>query len=174
MSDETNDAEQEQQGTGGQGQGRLHGALPLVGGVAAAAAAGAIAVVARKALSGDGDGNAGAAGELEREGAEDEREPTSFEDLDQVADDISGLADQLRAEAEGERDFKRLVEIADAISEYADQAADAFGAVASGSDDGEGSGGRVTDDLMDRVQGLTAKAREPVGAGSTRGEDDAS
>ena len=173
MADETNETEQEQNGSDGQAQGRLQGALPLVVGVAAAAAAGVVAVVARKALSGDGDGNAGDAGEQERQGAEEEREPTSFEDLDQVADDISGLTDQLRAEAEGERDFKRLVEIADAISEYADQAANAFEAASSGSDDDDGSGGRVTDDLMSRVQGLTAK-REQVGVGSTPGEDDAS
>jgi hypothetical protein len=164
MADETNGTEQE--------QGRLQSALPLVVGVAAAAAAGAIAVVARKALSGQGAGRAGGGDEG---GDDEERDPTSFEDLDQVADDVSGLVDQLRAAAaaEGERDFKRLVEIADAISEYADQAANAFEAAASGSDD-KGSGGRVTDDLMSRVQGLTTKAREQVGVDSSRGEDGAS
>jgi hypothetical protein len=169
MADETNGTEQEQKGLDGQAQGRLQGALPLVVTVAAAAAAGAIAVVARKALSGQGAGRAGG-------GDDEERDPTSFEDLDQVADDVSGLVDQLRsaAAAEGERDFKRLVEIADAISEYADQAASAFEAAASGSDDDEGSGGRVTDDLMSKVQGLTDKAREQVGVGSSRGEDGAS
>lgn len=57
---------------------------------------------------------------------------------------------------------------------HADQAANAFGAASSGSDDDKGSGGRVTDDLMGRVQGLTEKAREHVGVGSTQGEDDAS
>jgi hypothetical protein len=166
MADETNGTEQEQNGSDGQVQGRLQGALPLVVGVAAAVAAGAIAVVARKALSGEGDAG----------GDEEERDPTSFEDLDQVADDLSGLVDQLRsaAAAEGERDFNRLVEIADAISEYADQAVNAFEAAASGSEDDEGSGGRVTDDLMSRVQGLTAKVREQVGAGSSREEDGAS
>jgi hypothetical protein len=167
MADETNGTEQEQKGLDGQAQGRLQGALPLVVTVAAAAAAGAIAVVARRALSGDGDGRAGG-------GDEEERGPTSFEDLDQVADDLSGLVDQLRSAAEGERDSKRLVEIADAISEYADQAASAFEAAASGSDDDGDSGGRVTDDLMSKVQGLTDKAREQVGVGSSRGEDGAS
>jgi hypothetical protein len=166
MADETNGTEQEQNGSDGQVQGRLQGALPLVVGVAAAVAAGAVAVVARKALSGEGDADAGG-------GDEEERDPTSFEDLDQVADDLSGLVDQLRsaAAAEGERDFKRLVELADAISEYADQAVNAFEAAASGSEDDEGSGSRVTDDLMSRVQGLTAKAREQVGVSSSREED---
>jgi hypothetical protein len=166
MADETNGTEQDQEGRDGQEQGRLQGALPLVVSVAAAAAAGAIAVVARKALSGEGKGP-------DEGGDEQERDPTSFEDLDQVADDLSGLVDELRSAAsgEGERDFKRLVEIADAISEYADQAANAFEAAASGSDDDEGSGGRVTDDLMSRVQGLTARVREQVGVGSSRGED---
>lgn len=162
MADETNGMEQEQNGSGGQAQGRLRGALPLVVGVAAAAAAGAIAVVARKARSGEGDGG-GRVG--------DGGEPTSFRDLDRVADDLAGLTDELRAEAEGEQDFDRLVEIADAISEYADQAAHAFEAAASGSE-GDSSGGRVTDDLMSRVQGLTTKAREQVGVGATQGEDD--
>jgi hypothetical protein len=163
MADETNGTEQEPQGHDGQAQGRLQGAMPLVVSVAAAAAAGAIAVVARRALS--GDGRAGG-------GDEQERDPTSFEDLDQVADDFSRLVDQLRsaAAAEGERDSKRLVEIADAISEYADQAASAFEAAASGSGDDEGSGSRVTDDLMSRVKRLTAKVSEQVGVGSSRGE----
>jgi hypothetical protein len=169
MADETNGREQEQKEGDGQAQGRLQGALPLVVSVAAAAAAGAIAVLARKALSGQGDAAPGG-------GGEDERDPTSFEDLNQVADDVSGLVDQLRsaAAAEGQRDFKRLVEIADAISEYADQAANAFEAAGSGSEDDEGSGIRVTDDLMSRVQGLTAQAREQVGVGSSHAKDGAS
>jgi hypothetical protein len=158
MADETNGTEQ---GSEGQVQGRLQGAMPMVVSVAAAVAAGAVAVVARKALSGEGVGRAGGGGE--------DRDPTSFDDLDRVADDLSGLVDELRsaAAAEGERDFDHLVKIADAISEYADQAATAFDAAASGSDDDEGSSGRVTDDLMTRVQGLTADAREQVDAGST-------
>ena len=166
MADGTTGTEQEEQGRDGQAQGRLQGSLPLVLSVVAAAAAGAIAVVAQKALSGQGDRRAG-------RGDEEEGDPTSFEDLDQVADDLSGLVDQLRsaAAAEGERDFKRLVEISDAISEYGDQAANAFEAAKSGSDDDEGSGSRVTDDLMSKVQGLTAKVQEQVGVGSSRGAD---
>ena len=162
MADETNGNEQDLQESGGQAQGRLQGAMPLVVSVAAAAAAGAAAIVARRALSGEGGGRAGG-------GDGEERGPTSFDDLDQVADDLSGLVDELRsaAAAEGERDFKHLVEIADAISEYADQAATAFEAEESGSDDDEEASGRVTDDLMSRVQGLTADAPEQVGADSS-------
>ena len=123
----------------------------------------AAAIVARRAFSGEGAGRAG-------RGDEEERDPTSFDDLDQVADDLSALVDELRSAAEGERVFSHLVKIADAISEYADQAATAFDAAASGSDDDEGSSGRVTDDLMSRVQGLTADVREQVGVGSSPGE----
>jgi hypothetical protein len=166
MPEETNGTEQEQQGSDGETQGRLQGALPLVVGIAAAAAAGTIAVVARKALSGEKDGRAG-------KGDQGERDATSFEDLDQVAEDLSRLVDQLRSAvaSEGEHDFQRLVEIADTISEYADQAASAFDAAGSGSDENTGTGGRVTDDLMSRVQGLTAKAREQVSVGSSGGAD---
>jgi hypothetical protein len=162
MADETNGTEQDLQGSAGQAQGRLQGAMPLVVSVAAAAAAGAVAVVARRARSGEGARRAGG-------GGDEERDPTSFDDLDQVADDLSALVDELRsaAAAEGERDFDHLVEIADAISEYADQAATAFEAAGSDSDDDEGSSGRVTDDLMSRVQGLTAGEREQADESSS-------
>jgi len=166
MAEQTKGTQQEQQGGEGQAQGRLQGAMPLVVGIAAAAAAGAVAIVARRALSGD---------EAPRpsggDGGKEERDPTSFQDLDQVAADLSGLVDELRstAAAEGERDFDQLVKITDAISEYADQAAAAFHAAASDSD--RETSGRVTDDLMNRVQALTEEVRERVGVGSQRAAD---
>lgn len=149
--------EQTQQGGG------FQAAVPLLASVAAGAAAGAIAVVARKALSGDG-GDEGERGD----GASGREEDggTAFEDIEQVADDLAGLVDQLRAEAQGEPDFRRLVELSDAISEYADQAANAFEASAGSDGEGEASEGRVTDDLMSRIGELTGGAREKAGAGA--------
>jgi hypothetical protein len=138
--------------------GGFQGAVPLLASVAAGAAAGAIAVVARKALSGDG-GDQGEGGE-EASGREQDG-GTAFDDIEQVADDLAGLIDELRAEAEGEPDFRRLIELADAISEYADQAANAFEASA-GSDEGDAPERRVTDDLMSRIGELTRREREPA------------
>ena len=154
--------EQNEQGGG------FQGAVPLLASVAAGAAAGAIAVVARKALSGNGD--EGERGDEASQTSEAEQDRgTAFEDIDQVADDLAGLVDELRAEAEGEADFRRLVELADAISEYADQAANAFEASA-GSDDQERSERRVTDDLMSRIGELTGGEREEPGSNRAQRE----
>ena len=140
----------------------LQGAGPILASVAAGAAAGAIAVVARRALSGGDDDGGG----REQEEQGDGGAATSFDDLGRVADDLSGLVDELRSAAEGERDFRRLVEIADTISEYADQAANAFEAAAKGSDEGEEeeSERRVTDDLMGRLEELTRGEHEQAAA----------
>jgi hypothetical protein len=149
--------EQTEQGGG------FQGAVPLLASVAAGAAAGAIAVVARKALSGDGGGQGDGGDEPSDR---DEDRGTAFDDIGQVADDLAGLVDELRAEAEGEPDFRRLVELADAISEYADQAANAFEASAGSDDERDGSERRVTDDLMSRIGELTGSEREKAGAGA--------
>jgi hypothetical protein len=159
------DDEQTQQGGG------LQGAVPILASVAAGAAAGAIAVVARKALSGDGgDEGEGGDGSSQARGRKEDR-GTAFDDIGQVADDLAGLVDQLREEAEGEPDFRRLIELADAISEYADQAANAFEASPGSDDDGERSEQRVTDDLMNRIGELTGGERQKAGAGA-RGRDE--
>ncbi len=161
--------EQTEQGGG------FQGAVPLLASVAAGAAAGAIAVVARKALSGNGDDEGEGGDEASQASDREEDRGTAFEDIDQVADDLAGLVDQLRAEAEGEPDFRRLVELADAISEYADQAANAFEASAGSEDEGEGSERRVTDDLMSRIGELTGGEREKAGAGARgKGEKESS
>jgi hypothetical protein len=155
--------EQTEQGGG------FQGAVPLLASVAAGAAAGAIAVVARKALSGDGGGESEGDEASEASDREEDR-GTAFEDIGQVADDLAGLVDQLRAEAESDPDFRRLVELADAISEYADQAANAFEASAGSDDEGDGSERRVTDDLMGRIGELTGGEREKAESGSRRAE----
>ena len=151
--------EQTQQGGG------FQGAVPLLASVAAGAAAGVIAVVARKALSGRGE-----CGDASTRDNGGEGGGTAFDDIGQVADDLAGLVDELRAQAEGEPDFRRLIELADTISEYADQAANAF-AASAGSDDEEEGSERVTDDLMTRIGDLTGGVRQKVGAGA-RGRDE--
>ena len=154
--------------TDGGMQQRLQGATPLLVSVAAGAAAGAIAVVARKAMSGGG-GDAGSATGRRQEGT------TQFDDLEQVAKDLEGLVDQLRSESGRDRDFRRLVTIADTISEYADQAANAFAAAASDPEaEREEDERRVTDDLMGRIGELTGATPEKAGSGSGRAGGEAS
>lgn len=53
----------------------------------------------------------------------------SVKDVEKVADDLESLVGQLRSELQSGPDFQRLVEIADAISEQADQAAGTFSTV---------------------------------------------
>jgi hypothetical protein len=127
--------------------------------VAAGAAAGALAVVARKALSGDGGGGSSRASGSGESGSSDGG--TSFDDVEKVADDLEGLVGELRSESRSGPDFHRLVEIADTISEYADQAAAAFNVAGSDPDaEGESSERRVTDELMSRISEITGGARE--------------
>ena len=45
----------------------------------------------------------------------------SVKDVEQVADDLEALVGQLRSELRDGPDFQRLMEIADTISERADQ-----------------------------------------------------
>jgi hypothetical protein len=140
-----------------QGQG-LQGAAPLLVSVAAGAAAGALAVAVRKALGGGDDEGEG---EGRQDDGGDEGGATAFADLDRVAGDLEGLVSQLRSAADDEeRDYERLVEIADAISEYADQAANAFEEARTSGGEGEQSERRVTDDLMSRVGELTRGGRD--------------
>ena len=53
----------------------------------------------------------------------------SLKDVEQVADDLSGLVDQLRKELQDNASFEKLVQIADQISEHADEAAGTFSTV---------------------------------------------
>ena len=52
----------------------------------------------------------------------------TLKDVEQVADDLSSLVDQLRRELQG-GSFDKLVTIADQISEHADEAAGTFSTV---------------------------------------------
>ena len=53
----------------------------------------------------------------------------SVKDVEKVADDLEGLVGQLRSELQNGVDFQKMMEIADAISEQADQAAGTFSTV---------------------------------------------
>jgi len=68
----------------------------------------------------------------------------SIKDVEQVADDLENLVGNLRSELQNGADFERLVQIADEISEHADQAAETFSSVNETlvSRIGELSGGR--------------------------------
>jgi ABC-type transporter Mla subunit MlaD len=52
----------------------------------------------------------------------------SLKDVEQVADDLTDLVGELKKELKG-GDFDRLVQIADQISEHADEAASTFATV---------------------------------------------
>jgi ABC-type transporter Mla subunit MlaD len=53
----------------------------------------------------------------------------SLKDVEQVADDLTNLVDQLRKEIRGGASFDKLVQLADQISEHADEAAGTFSTV---------------------------------------------
>jgi hypothetical protein len=53
----------------------------------------------------------------------------SIKDVEQVADDLERLVGDMRSELQDGPDFERLVQIADEISEHADNAAEMFSSV---------------------------------------------
>lgn len=53
----------------------------------------------------------------------------SLKDVERVADDLSKLVDDLRKELRNNASFERLTQIADEISEHADEAAGTFSTV---------------------------------------------
>ena len=69
----------------------------------------------------------------------------SLKDVERVADDLSNLVDQLRREIRDNASFDRLVQLADEISEHADQAAGTFST--------------VNDALMSRLNEIKAGSR---------------
>jgi hypothetical protein len=77
----------------------------------------------------------------------------SVKDVEKVADDLETLVGQLRTELQNGVDFGKLVEIADSISEHADQAAGTFST--------------VNEALMSRIGELGGAAKS--GSGSARG-----
>ena len=69
----------------------------------------------------------------------------SIKDVEQLADDLENLVGELRSELSNGPDFEKLVQIADEISEHADNAAQTFDS--------------VNDALMSRLQGLTGRKK---------------
>ena len=53
----------------------------------------------------------------------------SLKEMEKVADDLENLVGELRSELKNGSDFERLTQIADAISEHADDAAQTFNSV---------------------------------------------
>ena len=53
----------------------------------------------------------------------------SVKDVERLADDLQELVDDLRNEVKDSTDFARLMQIADEISEHADNAAQTFSSV---------------------------------------------
>jgi len=79
----------------------------------------------------------------------------SLKDVEQVADDLSALVDQLRGEIKNNASFDKLVTLADEISEHADQAAGTFST--------------VNEALMSRLKDLKGGSSSSSGSGSTSG-----
>jgi uncharacterized protein YydD (DUF2326 family) len=67
----------------------------------------------------------------------------SIKDVERVADDLESLVGELRSELQNSPDFERLTQLADAISEHADNAAQTFSS--------------VNETLMSRIGELTGK-----------------
>ena len=77
----------------------------------------------------------------------------SVKDVEQVADDLENLVGELRTELSDGVDFERLVEIADAISEHADNAATTFNS--------------INDTLQARIQEISGGGKSR-GSGSSK------
>lgn len=76
----------------------------------------------------------------------------SLKDVEQVADDLSSLVDQLRKELQEGASFDKLVQLADQISEHADEAAGTFSTV------NEALMGRLSE-LKDNQSGSSSGSR---------------
>jgi hypothetical protein len=79
----------------------------------------------------------------------------SLKDVERVADDLSNLVEQLRRELRDNASFDRLVQLADQISEHADEAAGTFST--------------VNDALMNRLNEIKSDARSSSSSGSSAG-----
>jgi ABC-type transporter Mla subunit MlaD len=77
----------------------------------------------------------------------------SLKDVEQVADDLAKLVDELRKEIRNNASFERLVQISDQISERADEAAGTFST--------------VNEALMSRLDDLKSTGRSATSAGSS-------
>ena len=76
----------------------------------------------------------------------------SVKDVERVADDLQGLVDDMRSEVKNGTDFERLMQIADEISEHADNAAQTFSS--------------INDTLMSRLNDLGGTKKSSSGSQS--------
>src|SRR3954454_19807228 len=74
----------------------------------------------------------------------------SVKDVERVADDLQSLVEDLRTEVKNGTDFERLMQIADQISEHADNAAQTFSS--------------VNDALMSRLSDLSGTKKSSGGS----------
>lgn len=81
----------------------------------------------------------------------------SLKDVEQLTDDLEGLVNRLRSELrDGKVDFERLIEIADEISEHADNVAQTFTS--------------VNDALMERIDQVGGKRSSSGGQSRKRSQ----
>jgi ABC-type transporter Mla subunit MlaD len=78
----------------------------------------------------------------------------SIKDVEQVADDLAGLVDNLRKEIQDSASFDKLTQLADQISEHADEAAGTFST--------------VNDALTSRLQELKGGAKSAAGSARSK------
>jgi hypothetical protein len=78
----------------------------------------------------------------------------SLKDVERLADDLESLVGELRSELKNGTDFERLVQIADEISEHADNVAQTFTS--------------VNDALMQRIEEVTGSKRSSSGGQSRK------
>ena len=78
----------------------------------------------------------------------------SLKDVERLADDLESLVGELRSELNNGTDFERLVQIADQISEHADNVAQTFTS--------------VNDALMERIEEVTGKRSSSGGQSRKR------
>ncbi len=80
----------------------------------------------------------------------------SIKEVEKVADDLEQLVGQLRSELSSSSDFERLTQIADEISEHADNAAQTFST--------------VNETLMSRIGEITGKSNSGRSRSSSGGQ----
>jgi hypothetical protein len=84
----------------------------------------------------------------------------SLKDVERLADDLESLVGELRSELSNGADFERLVQIADEISERADNVAQTFTS--------------VNDTLMERIEAVTGSKSSSSGGQSRKRSQTAS
>ena len=80
----------------------------------------------------------------------------SVKDVERLADDLQSLVDDLRGEVKDGTDFERLMQIADEISEHADNVAQTFTS--------------VNDALMERIDQVGGKRSSSGGQSRKRSQ----